>query len=443
MTNQAFLVLSARRAGQKPPLLSVAYRSGALVHSVQRVHIGDIAPTQGDFPMNFGRAITGSFGFAAFSVALLAMSAPGCEEESAETGEEQNVVPEGAQTPFDLAGLCDQNIQRHAAVRAQELAEGVVRWQCGDRPGVDGPMGVRDGRGQEYCEYHAISNGKAVTTFAEADPSKKLYCYFTSVYLDVSVGDSRDKYLAAELSKPANFGVPFDASLVRMDGEFNSRGAATTLVGDAMGVESDKNEDRQAACYLASLKYPDKAEKLKKACRGVDLTNKSAWDKVYRLGARVPKSSDASYEGFKDLTACMTVDRLEHGGVDWRMSDPHISQVVVRANQECGCTYDALPDALEGFLQGTWSSQSALPPGCRRAKVNGEDYQQLTICEVPESERSDIEINPDYSENLLAYCNDRFGKDIVMTAPLRAVENAGSCTNKSGAFCSEFTKTAK
>ena len=124
------------------------------------------------------------------------------------------------------------------------------------------------------------------------------------------------------------------------------------------------------------------------------------------------------------------------------MSDPHISQVVVRANQECGCTYNALPDQLEGFLQGTWSSQSALPPGCRRAKVGGQDYQQLTICEVPDSERSDLEINPDYSENLLAFCNDRFGKDIVMTAPLRVVENAGSCTNAEGAFCSEFTKTA-
>ncbi|MBL9027357.1 MAG: hypothetical protein JNL21_34520 [Myxococcales bacterium] len=392
--------------------------------------------------MSFRRIVTGSFGLAAFSVSLLAMMGPGCGDESATEGEEQDVVPEGAQTPFDLAGLCDQNITRHAAVRAQELAEGVVRWQCGDRPGVDGPMGESDGRGQEYCEYHAISNGKAVTTFAEVDPSKKLYCYFTSVYMDVSVGDSRDKYLATELSKKENFGVPFDATLVRMDGQFNSRGAATTLVVDAMGVETDKNEDRQAACYLASVKYPDKAEKLKKLCRGVDLSKKSAWDKVAKLGAKVPKKTDAAYDQFKDLTACMTVDRLEHGGVDWRMSDPHISQVVVRANQECGCTYNALPDALEGFFQGTWSSKDALPPGCRRAKVGGQDYQQLTICEVPDSERGDLEINADYSENLLAFCNDRFGKDIVMTAPLRAVENAGSCTKSEGAFCSEFTKTA-
>ncbi len=393
--------------------------------------------------MNFGRTAVGSLGFAVFSVAALAVSAPGCESESAETGEEQNVVPEGAQTPFDLAGLCEQNITRHAAVRAQELAEGVVRWQCGDRPGVDGEMGIADGRGQEYCEYHAISKGKAVTTFAEVDPSEKLYCYFTSVYMDVSQGDARDKYLATELGKPANFGVPFDDTLVRMDGQFNSRGAATTLVVDAMGVEGDKNEERQAACYLASLKFPEKAEKLKSLCRGVDLSKKSAWDKVYRQGARVPKSTDASYEEFKDLTACMTVGRLEHGGVDWRMSDPHIAQVVVRANQECGCTYSALPNELEGFLQGTWSSQTALPPGCRRAKVNGEDFQQLTICEVSDAEKSDLEVSAEYGENLLAFCNDRFGKDIVLTAPLRVVEDAGSCTTTTGTFCSEFTKTAK
>jgi hypothetical protein len=393
--------------------------------------------------MNFGRTISGSLGVLSFSLLALGLVAPGCDEGDAETGDEQDVVPEGAQTPFDLAGLCEENITRHAAVKAQELAEGVVRWQCGDRPGVDGDMGTRDGRGQEYCEYHAIQNGKAITTYSEIDPNAKLYCYFTSVYLDVSVGDARDKKLAAELSKAANFGATFDPTLVRMDGEFNSRGAATTLVKDAMGVESDKNEDRQAACFLATLKYPEKAEKLKKACRGVDLSKKSAWDKAYKLGARViTKQSDPGYDHFKDLTACMTVDRLENGGVDWRMSDPHISQVVVRANQECGCTYNELPNELEGFLQGTWSSKDALPPGCRRAKVDGQDYQQLTICEVPASERSDLEVNPDYSENLLAFCNDRFGKDIVLTAPLRAVENAGSCTTTTGPFCSEFTKTA-
>jgi hypothetical protein len=138
----------------------------------------------------------------------------------------------------------------------------------------------------------------------------------------------------------------------------------------------------------------------------------------------------------------MSVGRLEHGGVDWRMSDPHIAQVVYRANNECGCTYDALPDGLDGFLQGTWSSATALPAGCKRVQVDGQDYQQMTICEIPDSERSDLETNLDYSENLQGYCNERFGEDIVLTAPLRAVEQAGSCSKTGSAFCKEFTKNA-
>jgi hypothetical protein len=138
----------------------------------------------------------------------------------------------------------------------------------------------------------------------------------------------------------------------------------------------------------------------------------------------------------------MSVGRLEHGGVDWRMSDPHIAQVVVRANDECGCTYNALPTELEGFLQGTWSSKDALPAGCRRVQVDGADYQQMTICDIPESERSDLETSLDYSENLQGFCNDRFGKDIVLTAPLRAVENADTCVKTTTEFCQEFTENA-
>jgi hypothetical protein len=228
-----------------------------------------------------------------------------------------------------------------------------------------------------------------------------------------------------------------------MKGPFNSRGAATTLVKDAMAVEKSQNDERQAACFLKGLEDPSKAEKLKSLCDGKNLTSKTAWSKVTKLGVKVPSSTDPSYDHFRNLVACMSVGRLSNGGVDWRMSDPHITEVVVRANDECGCTYGELPTALEGFLQGTWSSKDALPPGCRRAKVAGKDYQQVTICEVPAAERGDLETNLDYSENLQAFCNDRFGKDIVLTAPLRAVENPGSCTTKTGAFCSEFTKSAK
>ncbi|MBL8739717.1 MAG: hypothetical protein JNK04_01450 [Myxococcales bacterium] len=390
--------------------------------------------------MTFVRSFMGTFGVGFFSVFAVALLGPGCEGDEVETGDEQNVVPSGSETPFELAGLCQENIQRHITVRQQELADGVVRWQCGDRPGVDGA----DDRGQEYCEYFAVSNGKRVDNFADADPSKPLSCFFTSVYMDVAPGTTRDAALAKELAKKENLNAKVDKGLVRMKGKFNSRGAATTLVVDSINVEKNKNDERQAACFLASIDPKNKAnaEKLKEACNGVDLSVSSAWSKAGKLGAKIPTSSASNYEVYKDTVACMSVGRLESGGVDWRMSDPHITQVVVRANDECGCTYSALPDALEGFLQGTWSSKDQLPAGCRRVKVDGADYQQMTICDIPASERSDLETSLDYAENLQAYCNDRFGKDIVLTAPLRAVENKGSCSKKTTAFCKEFTKNA-
>lgn len=390
--------------------------------------------------MKIARRFVGSVGVLSFLGLSLAVFAPGCEEDSVETGDEQNVVPDGAQTPWELAGLCSENIQRHAGVKAQELAEGVVRWQCGDRPGVDGAAD----RGQEYCEYFALNGGKRVENFSDVDQSQPLYCFFTSVYSDVTDDTALDAKLATELAKPENAGAPIDKELIRMKGPFNSRGAATTLVVDAMNAPRDQNDERQAACFLASIDPANKAnaEKLKEACRGKSLTSQSAWSKATKLGAKIPKSTASNYQNYKDLVACMAVDNLEHGGVDWRMSDPHIAQVTVRANDECGCTYSALPDALQGFLQGTWSSKDALPPGCRRVEVDGEGFQQMTLCEVTASELSDLETSLDYSENLQAYCNERYGKDIVLTAPLRAVEAAGSCSKTSGAFCSEFTKTA-
>jgi len=369
-----------------------------------------------------------------FASAFVALTAVGCE--SIGTGDEEDVVPAGSTSPWELAGLCQENITRHAGVRQQELADGVVRWQCGDRPGVDGAD-----RGQEYCEYHAVSNGKIITTYDQIDQTKPLYCFFSSVYLDND--PKRDTTLATELSKAANLNAKIPATMVRMKGQFNSRGAATTLVSDAMAVPTDVNDQRQAACFLYGVNNPTKAASLEKACKGKNLATKTGWTKVTKLGVTIPKEGDATYEAYRDLVSCMSVGRLGNGGVDWRMSDPHITQVVVRANDECGCSYNALPTALEGFLQGTWSSKDALPPGCRRVKVAGADYQQMTICEVPKPEIGDLATSLDYSENLDGFCNERFGTNIVLTAPLRAVENPGSCTTKTGAFCSAFTKTAK
>ena len=135
----------------------------------------------------------------------------------------------------------------------------------------------------------------------------------------------------------------------------------------------------------------------------------------------------------------------QNGGVDWRMSDPHITEIVVRASLECGCRYDALPDALGGFLQGTWAAADKLPPRCRRAKLkDGTESQQLTICDVPAQRVAELENDFDFSENLSKLCNEMYGKDIVMTAPARAVEKAGRCVYKTGrAVCGPWTEGAK
>ena len=105
-------------------------------------------------------------------------SAPAEEEEGVAV---DDITPHSPATIWTLAELCDGNITRHSAVKAQETAGGVVRWQCGDREGVDGDLD----RGQEYCEYMAVSNGKKVTKAAEITKGKPLQCFFTSVYSDV------------------------------------------------------------------------------------------------------------------------------------------------------------------------------------------------------------------------------------------------------------------
>jgi hypothetical protein len=112
------------------------------------------------------------FAFSTIS-ALVATLAMGCSSATTEEEEEvsvDDITPDSAQTVWALAELCDGNITRHSAVKAQETAQGVVRWQCGDREGVDGELD----RGQEYCEYMAISDGKKVTTASQIVKGKPL-----------------------------------------------------------------------------------------------------------------------------------------------------------------------------------------------------------------------------------------------------------------------------
>ena len=122
--------------------------------------------------------------------------------------------------------------------------------------------------------------------------------------------------------------------------------------------------------------------------------------------------------------------------MSFRNSDPTICSRIFRARQECGCKWKALPKALEGFAFTGWTSD-ATPKHCHRVQVDGEDYAQLLVCEVPEEEVAELELDLNYAEDLPKFCNERFAKDVVMKAPIRAVEIDGTCRTDTP-FCKAF-----
>jgi hypothetical protein len=372
----------------------------------------------------------------------------GCAPTSPEVGSGADEV-KVASTLWEHAASCDANITRHAGVRQQERALGSIRWICGDRDDLkvedSSPNGNLQTAGQEYCEYAAYSNGKRVDKLSDAVKGKPLTCMFTSIYQDASTDDAK---LAKALASPENLGAPVAKSVVRMKASFNSRSAAAGLISDAADflkttpADDVKRHLRTAACFVAA-KTKDHG-KLQAACDVKNLADDAAWKKAEAAGAKVLVPADGeAFELQQDIVACMTVATA--GGDEWRQSDPHIYQVASRAMGECGCSY---PDpegglaGLDGFSMGTWSSLEQLPAGCRRAVVDGKPSEQLTLCEVPAQEIGDLEFDEDKSNDLQRFCNARFGKDIILTAPLRALEAPGSC-KANGAFCSEFAKGAK
>ena len=112
---------------------------------------------------------------------------------------------------------------------------------------------------------------------------------------------------------------------------------------------------------------------------------------------------------------------------------------VTRAVAECGVSYSDLPAALDGFIFTGWVNRG-LPPGCRKAKVDGKDYDQLVICEASAAETEDIATNPAWAGDLNMFCRERFGNDIVMMAPIRAVEKDKPKTDS--AFCALYAGKA-
>src|SRR5262245_60873220 len=96
---------------------------------------------------------------AATAALMITMVGVGCST----TADEDIGSVEGAATPsepnnsYALAQTCSRLFKRHESVKPIDLEQGVIRWGCGDVPGVTDPD-----LGQEYCEYQAVQNGRIV-----------------------------------------------------------------------------------------------------------------------------------------------------------------------------------------------------------------------------------------------------------------------------------------
>ena len=71
-----------------------------------------------------------------------------------------------------------------------------------------------------------------------------------------------------------------------------------------------------------------------------------------------------------------------------------------------------------------------IPTSCRLAKVNGAPYPYLALCALSDQEVSDLPLNPTYARSVASFCHDRFGGDLVMKLPLRALQRRAVATSR-------------
>jgi hypothetical protein len=367
------------------------------------------------------------------------------------------LTPAEATTDYGQVSVCNGTMARHAVLRAGDLHDGLIRWNCGDTPGVtpEPELDSRDGYGQEYCEYHGVSGGRITADGEGLRDDAKISCVFTSLFVDATpsaVGRATEA-----LAQPDNLGVQPEPGVVQMQVEFNSRKAATELIRDCstegQGRRSEQAE-RAVACWQAVQRASgEDKRRLEKACckpvAGASPARCSKteiddddWDKARSLGARILKRGESGVDAQRDLIDCVRGRRF---GVPWRNSDPTICSRTLRAASECDCRYNDLPSALDGFEFTGWTSDS-LPAGCRYAKsldASGTptSLRNIVICELTQQDKDDLATGAydlNGRHNLQKLCHDRFAKEIVLRAPIRAVEAAGTC-RASTPFCSAYT----
>src|SRR5262249_9024694 len=93
-----------------------------------------------------------------------ALATGGCTGSDEATGaDEGHLTPADPRNEQEQRALCESRVRENGAFRKADLDVGVVRWKCGDVQGVTG----RD-LGQEYCEFHAIQEGKIVDKVAKS-----------------------------------------------------------------------------------------------------------------------------------------------------------------------------------------------------------------------------------------------------------------------------------
>jgi hypothetical protein len=401
---------------------------------------------------NAGSVIFVFFGIACSSAA-----------ESAATGDDQNVVPAAATTLFDQANTCDQLLARHDGVRDADLKAGILRWDCADVRGVTNPD-----RGQEYCEYQAVANGKQITQASQLPQGAKLSCLFTSVYSDVkgsaSATNAWRQQIATALAAPENLGVQVDPKVAIMSLGFNSRGAADELITTCRDTAKktpldDKSSDVRLAAAFQAVQAgganADQITALAKQTSGckmdggnvtsclAGLADEANYAKLTALGVKIAQPGDPNYERQRDIAACLRVDAEvapgQTNGVPWRNSDPNICGRVSRATSECGTVWpdgalDNVPGGFDGFLFTGWSG--TLPASCRYMKMDGKDYQNVVICDATDQQAQSLRFSQNFAHDVQAFCHDTFAQNIAMVAPLKAVASDAGKTDS--AFCSAF-----
>ncbi|MBX3225676.1 MAG: hypothetical protein KIT84_31140 [Labilithrix sp.] len=374
------------------------------------------------------RYLAASAALAFFSTVIVAAS--GCSAPA----EEDLETAYGAATPpspsgnYALAESCSRLFKRHAAVHDVDLELGTIRWGVADVPGVTDPD-----LGQEYCEYKAVQAGKIIKKPSDmVAGAGKLSCVFTSVFKDASGVDAK---LLSEMAKPENLGATSTASVVRMQFGFNTRGAATQLLADcsrAPAATTATTRARTAACFLEAAKGGPNAAQLTTICKA-NLNDASKWAEAQALGVSVKEAGHPEYEPQQDIASCMAVTQ---GGASWRNSDPMICSRTSRAANECSCKFQSVPSSLNGFPLTGWVDDN-IPSSCRLAKVDNADYPFIAICDVTEQEVADLPLNPTYNRSVQTFCRDRFGVDLVMKLPLRALQRPSTCQT-TAEFCDRY-----